>query len=581
MFFNLFAVPVFIAVLLGLLVTAKSYTLGNTRGERYFGLSMASTSVYGFFYSLELSSANLELMTLFLKLQYLGAPFIIPFLLLFAIRYTNSDRPLSPLKIVSIFIIPLFVMAAVLTNSFHGLAYTSYATVSNGFFDVLITGKGPAYQLHVIYSLILTLIADIYIFMLLFTVHRYFFWRVFLVFTAITLTWLVYILHLLGIIPLGLDAVPFMFLITGLLFYVGLVKAQFFNVIPAAHRQVFQNLNQGLLVLDNDDRLISANNYAEMLLGLRELSALPDIRLLDQKLPGLAAFYQDVTESVPVNTDLFNSLTGQWIEISIQSFKTSRNQTAGKVITLRDITSRRNTEIEREQLLTLTQSQNERLQQFAHIASHNLRSHCTNISALISFLEEDETSLKDKEDFRYLKTAAYNLQDSIEHLSEVARLHTSSPLPLQAVSLRLTAERAIAGIIAIARSSDVRISHEIPANYHIWAIPAYLDSIFLNLLTNGIRYRSPGNDSFIHISCTEDNDWLIIHVKDNGLGIDLERNKRKLFGMFNTFHEHPESRGIGLFMSKAQIEAMGGKIDVESTPGQGSVFHLWLRKHNK
>lgn len=581
MFFNVFTVPVILAVMLGLLVAAKCYALGNERGERYFAASMAASSVYGYFYALEISTLSPELMVIFLKLQYLGAPFIIPFLLFFALRYTNRERPLGATRIALVLSIPILVMLGVMTNSLHKLAYTSFETWHNGFFEVLVTGKGPIYTIHVVYVVILTAVADFYIFMLLFTVHRYFFWRVFFVFTAVTLSWLVYLLHLTGLVPLGLDAVPFMFLITGILFYVGLVKVQIFDVIPAAHRQVFQNLNQGLLIFDHDDRLISINPHAQKLLGIQPASTLPDIRALDEKLPGLAARYEEASGSVTVNAELAQPGSGKWLETAIQVFRSWRGRTAGKVVTLRDISLRRNAETEREQLLTLTQSQNERLQQFAHIASHNLRSHCTNLSALISFLEEDDPALASKEDFRYLKTAAQNLQDSVEHLSEAARLHTNTPQPLQRLNFSSFADRTIAGVIALARTNKVEIINDLPEELPVWGVPAYLESIIQNLLTNGIRYRSGEREPFIHISCSQEADWLIIHVKDNGLGIDLERNKRKLFGMFNTFHEHPESRGIGLFMSKAQIETMGGKIDVESTPGQGSVFHLWLRRFNK
>lgn len=581
MFFNLFALPVFLAVLLGFVVAVKCYGLGNQRGERFFGISMAATSVYGFFYALELSSSNPDLMVIFLKLQYLGAPFIIPYLLLFALRYANKERSFWGYRTEIILIVPVFVLVCVLTNSAHGLAYTRFDTVFNGYFEVLTTDKGAVYYLHVAYTLVLTLIADLYLFMLLFTVHRYFFWRVFLVFSAITLTWLVYVLHLLGVIPLGLDAVPFMFLVTGLLLYAGLVKVQIFDVIPAAHRQVFQRLNQGLLVFDHDDRLISANPHAEQLLELNGASVLMNITSLEEKLPGLSRLYQDPHGEDADYTAIFDPKSERWLEISIQLFGSDRKRSGGKIITLRDITPRRTAEIEREQLLSLTQTQNERLQQFAHITSHNLRSHCTNLTALISFLEEDDPSLAGKEDFRLLRQAAVNLQESVSHLSEVARIHTAKAQELSCVSVNSRAGHVIAGLTGIARKAGVTIINNLSANLLVWGIPAYIDSILMNLICNGIRFRSDNPEAYVKLSSTQKDGWIIIHVEDNGLGIDLERNQRKLFGMFNTFHNHPESRGIGLFLSKAQSEAMNGMIEVQSTPGKGSTFHLWLHSFSE
>jgi signal transduction histidine kinase len=69
-------------------------------------------------------------------------------------------------------------------------------------------------------------------------------------------------------------------------------------------------------------------------------------------------------------------------------------------------------------------------------------------------------------------------------------------------------------------------------------------------------------------------------VEDNGLGIDLDKHGDKLFGMYKTFHTHKDSRGLGLFLTKNQVESMGGKIEVESALGQGSTFKIFLKDGN-
>jgi sensor histidine kinase regulating citrate/malate metabolism len=72
-------------------------------------------------------------------------------------------------------------------------------------------------------------------------------------------------------------------------------------------------------------------------------------------------------------------------------------------------------------------------------------------------------------------------------------------------------------------------------------------------------------------------DLIRLDVKDNGLGIDLERQGRKIFGMYKTFHKHPDARGIGLFLTKNQVGALGGRIDVDSKVDEGTVFSVYLR----
>jgi signal transduction histidine kinase len=117
------------------------------------------------------------------------------------------------------------------------------------------------------------------------------------------------------------------------------------------------------------------------------------------------------------------------------------------------------------------------------------------------------------------------------------------------------------------------VSENIEINYN----PAYLDSILLNLISNALKYSSPDRQPIIHIECkalpgnAEGHQWAL-SIKDNGLGIDLKNNGHKLFGMYKTFHGNADAKGIGLFITKNQIESMGGSISVESAPNEGTTF---------
>jgi signal transduction histidine kinase len=126
--------------------------------------------------------------------------------------------------------------------------------------------------------------------------------------------------------------------------------------------------------------------------------------------------------------------------------------------------------------------------------------------------------------------------------------------------------------------SGVVITNHVSDKLNIEAIPAYLDSILLNLITNAIKYRSPNRAPTIDISSKNQGDYLVLSVKDNGLGLDLNKYKDKLFGMYKTFHNNPNSRGIGLFITKNQIEAMNGKIEVESKVDEGTTFKIYFPK---
>jgi signal transduction histidine kinase len=109
----------------------------------------------------------------------------------------------------------------------------------------------------------------------------------------------------------------------------------------------------------------------------------------------------------------------------------------------------------------------------------------------------------------------------------------------------------------------------------------YLESILLNLLDNALKYAHPERTPEIHFrTYYNENGNLILEAKDNGLGINLGRYGHHMFKLRKTFHRHPKSRGIGLFMIKNQIEAMGGEISIASTENTGSTFFVNFNKHH-
>jgi signal transduction histidine kinase len=100
----------------------------------------------------------------------------------------------------------------------------------------------------------------------------------------------------------------------------------------------------------------------------------------------------------------------------------------------------------------------------------------------------------------------------------------------------------------------------------------------LNLISNAIRYRSSERKPYVRASAKISYDEVELLIEDNGLGINLDRFGNQVFEMYKTFHQHPESRGIGLFITKSQIESMGGTIAVQSSPNVGSTFSVkWPR----
>lgn len=242
-----------------------------------------------------------------------------------------------------------------------------------------------------------------------------------------------------------------------------------------------------------------------------------------------------------------------------------------------DISEIKKVEQEIKSLLKVTRDQNDRLKNFAHIVSHNLRSHSGNLAMLLELYVQENPEAKDDEMIQYLKTASENLTETIMHLNEVVLINTSVNDNLVSLNLKDAIEQAKNNIAGIASKAQVEILNQVNEQINILGLPAYLDSILLNFLTNGIKYRSEERNSFIKLSSHKEENYFVLNIEDNGLGIDLEKNRKKLFGMYKTFHSHKDARGIGLFITKNQIEALGGRVEVESEPGKGTCFKIYLK----
>ncbi|HCZ34797.1 MAG TPA: two-component sensor histidine kinase, partial [Cytophagales bacterium] len=108
----------------------------------------------------------------------------------------------------------------------------------------------------------------------------------------------------------------------------------------------------------------------------------------------------------------------------------------------------------------------------------------------------------------------------------------------------------------------------------ISTIPTYIESILYNLIANAIKFRSPNRKPVVTIKTFSSENQIAIHVSDNGLGIDLSLVRDKLYGLYQRFHTHVEGRGLGLYLVKAQVDALSGSIEIESSPDKGTTFRI-------
>ena len=253
----------------------------------------------------------------------------------------------------------------------------------------------------------------------------------------------------------------------------------------------------------------------------------------------------------------------------------------GKAASLRgimiDITKTKEAEKELNNSFSLVTEQNKRLLNFSYIVSHNLRSHTSNIASIVALIESSETDEEREEMMELLKTVSSSLNETMLHLNEVINIRTNIALvsePLFLEQYITTVKNVLSEQIS---SNEVTILTDIPEGAMINYNPAYLESILYNIISNSIRYKHHLRTPIIKISLLEENGKKVLQISDNGIGIDLVKNADKIFGMYKTFTNHSDSKGIGLFITKNQIDAMGGNITVDSEPNIGTTFKIYIQ----
>lgn len=225
--------------------------------------------------------------------------------------------------------------------------------------------------------------------------------------------------------------------------------------------------------------------------------------------------------------------------------------------------------------------QNKRLQNFAYMVSHNLRSHANNLQYLVQMHKEAVEEPEKAEIFNHISTISDSLNTTIQNLNEVVKMEADVRQKKVLINFEYVFSNVIKALESNIEKEHAVIDADFSACTDVEYIPAYLESIFHNFLTNAIKYKHPNRDPQISCYSEVEDGFVYLNFKDNGVGIDLARYGSKLFGMNQTFHQHAEANGMGLFITRNQVEALGGNITVESTVGHGTTFWVKLIRHTE
>lgn len=354
------------------------------------------------------------------------------------------------------------------------------------------------------------------------------------------------------------------------------------QTLESRFKSLFENSLDGVLLSKEDGSIISANPAICSMLGYskKEIIALEKSALVSSEDEAIkrmreerrktGAFVGEITLKHKMSYDVPAEIT------TISLTDAQGNTYLSSII--RDITEKKKIEMEQKALTEELLKNNQDLQQFSYITSHNLRAPVANLISLLNLYNKENPA----DDFNQLliekfEQATNQLNETLNDLLNVLVIKSNTNVQKEEVSFIDVFERVKKSVYNLLDQTYGKIRVDFSEVEKIEYNRIHLESIFLNLVSNAIRYSSPDRSPEIKIKSYRHDKWVVVEFEDNGLGMDLNRYGDRLFGLYQRFHENKEGKGLGLYMTKSQVIAAGGKVDVESILGKGTIFKIYFK----
>lgn len=267
----------------------------------------------------------------------------------------------------------------------------------------------------------------------------------------------------------------------------------------------------------------------------------------------------------------------KWLLLRISPMMDSNNRLIRLDGSASDMTEYKKAEQKQQKLTEQLLKQNQNLQQFAYIVSHNLRSPIANMLGLASIYDKSHPSAPvNQKVMENMVESAYLLDTTIRDLNELLTIRSQAGIAREEVYFQELMADVCVNLKNEIEQCGVSFRFNFVQAPCIKTIKSYAYSILFNLVSNAIKYSAPSREPCVSLTSFKVNGYICLRIRDNGLGIDLEKQRNKIFGLYKRFHPKIQGKGIGLHLVKTQAELLGGKVEVESQPDQGTIFNVYF-----
>lgn len=537
---------------------------------------------------MELASADLPSKLMWSKLQYIGIGTVMTSWLIFVFNYTGHGRWATRRHILLLCIEPVAAFLLAFTNDIHGLIWPTAQLIEIGGLQFIDVTHGLAFWVHVIYSYAVLMFSTYLVLSFLRRSKSLYRGQSQSLLLAVTAPWVSNIVYLTGV--LLVDLTPFAFTITGIAIAWGLLRLRLLDMVPIARDLIIENLSDGVLVVDMQNRIVDVNPAAQHILN-QNVAPMIGINAT-QILPELSEWIQQASTGRELRSE-FTRAGHDIFEIKLTPLRSQTGVMTGHVVLMHDVTEeRQNAEQIKKQneALALTNSdlviareeaeQATRLKsQFLATMSHELR---TPLNAIIGYTEIQLAGMSgplNAEQETGLRRVLANSEHLLKLINEILDLAKVEAGRLELIRKPFDVSEWLKEVVnqtsGLAQSKGLKIEHTFDENMPttIMGDPARLKQISINLLSNAIKFTEEGHVQ-ISVRRQGEHSWTL-SVTDTGIGIPPHLQEV----IFDEFRQADNSSkrsyggtGLGLAIVRKLVLMMGGTVRVNSVVDEGSTF---------
>jgi signal transduction histidine kinase/CheY-like chemotaxis protein len=545
-------------------------------GAKELAWLMFATGSGAFWIIFETTAPTVAQKIFWSKLEYSGGLASPVLYYIFVLRFTGKDNLLSRRNILLLFIIPVITYLLVLTNDSHELIWSGFSPISEKT-NLMEYFHGIGFWIgYILYSYILLLLSVVYLIHFIIHKTKAFRSQALIILTGGMFPWIVSIIYLTGINPVtGLDLTPFSITLSGTLACYAILNFSFLDLVPVARETLVEILPDGIIALDSKNRIQDINKAAISFLGIREKNIIG--YPIDSSGGAIPLLINAVVEKNHIDQiEVKSNNEIKTFSILKQAIK---NQPGSRLVIIQDITHAKLAEKELIKAKERAEESDRLKSTFIANMSHEIRTPLNGILGFTELLNMPNITGKEQHDYlEIIRKGGKRLMKIINDIIDISKIESGQMhISISRTDIREQIESVYSFFSPEAEAKGINLICKKTLSAEEAIINTDANKIYdiqTNLIKNAIKFTESG---FVEFGFEKKKNYLEFFVKDTGIGISDEQ-KEFIFERFrqgnDSLTRNYEGSGLGLSISKAYAEMLGGKIWFESEYGKGSEFHF-------